>query len=85
MDFGRIADMTNANAEIHASGPDAKDPLDPSSIDPDALARMLGLASGTVRRHVDHGAPVNRDGTINLIHYAAWLNAGGQEGGASGD
>jgi hypothetical protein len=26
-----------------------------------------------VRKDIEAGAPVNPDGTINLIHYAAWL------------
>lgn len=48
--------------------------LNPASIDPDALARMLGLSAALVRRHMDEGAPVNPDGTVNVVHYAAWLN-----------
>ena len=26
-----------------------------------------------IRQDVEKGAPVNYDGTINIIHYAAWL------------
>lgn len=43
------------------------------------LARLLSKSAGrtispeTLRRDVDAGAPVNLDGTINLVHYAAWL------------
>jgi len=43
------------------------------------LARLLSKSAGraispeTLRRDVDAGAPVNPDGTINLVHYAAWL------------
>lgn len=43
------------------------------------LAKLLSKSAGrtispeTVRRDVDAGAPVNPDGTINLVHYAAWL------------
>ena len=36
---------------------------------------MLGLPEKTVREHIDQGAPTNPDGTVNLIRYAAWLNA----------
>lgn len=43
------------------------------------LARLLSKSAGrtvpveTIRRDVDAGAPVNPDGTVNLVHYAAWL------------
>ena len=35
---------------------------------------MLGLPPARVQKHVDAGAPAGADGTINLVHYAAWLN-----------
>ena len=47
--------------------------LAPAAIAPDALARLLGLAPDVVARHLAEGAPANPDGTVNLIHYAAWL------------
>ena len=43
------------------------------------LAKLLSKSAGRtispemLRRDVDAGAPVNPDGTINLVHYAAWL------------
>jgi len=42
-------------------------------------AKVLSKASGrtvsesVIREDIDTGAPVNSDGTINLVHYAAWL------------
>ena len=42
-------------------------------------ARVLaavGARCATVenlRRDIEAGAPVNADGTVNLVHYAAWL------------
>ena len=45
----------------------------------DDLAAILSRAGGkavtaeTIRADVDAGAPVNPDGTMNLVHYAAWL------------
>jgi hypothetical protein len=42
-------------------------------------ARVLvavGARHATVenlRRDIEAGAPVNADGTVNLVHYAAWL------------
>jgi len=43
------------------------------------LAKVLKQAGSrhaseeSIRQDVEKGAPVNYDGTINLIHYAAWL------------
>ena len=43
------------------------------------LAKLLKHAGSshasenTIRQDVEKGAPVNHDGTINLIHYTAWL------------
>jgi len=43
------------------------------------LAKLLSKSAGRpiapeiLRRDVEAGAPVNPDGTINLVHYAAWL------------
>ena len=38
---------------------------------------------------IDAGAPVNSDGTLNLVHYTAWLvketASGGGRGEAGGD
>ncbi len=73
--------MTENTAENTAESPgapgvpDVRDVLSPATIAPDALARMLGLPADVVQRHIDEGAPVNPEGTVNLVHYAAWLNA----------
>ena len=56
----------------------------PATVNPMALsveetARMLAAGGGRrvtpeqVQADVDAGAPVGRDGRINLVHYAAWL------------
>jgi len=60
-----------------AEGPSA--PGGPGAVNPAALtaaqlARMLGVAEQTIRRHVAAGAPASADGRVNLVHYAAWLN-----------
>ncbi|MBL9031372.1 MAG: hypothetical protein JNM80_06660 [Phycisphaerae bacterium] len=52
------------------------------------LTRLGGKAVTDVmlRTDIDAGAPVNADGTLNLVHYAAWLvkeMAG--SGGGGGD
>ncbi len=56
----------------------------PATVNPMALsieetARMLSAGGGRrvtpeqVQADIDAGAPVGRDGRINLVHYAAWL------------
>ena len=31
------------------------------------------MSATTLDKHIAAGAPTNADGTINLLHYAAWL------------
>ena len=56
----------------------------PTRVNPAALvvadaARLLAKASSEpvteamIRGDIDDGAPTNPDGTVNLVHYAAWL------------
>jgi hypothetical protein len=53
--------------------------LNPTSLTPADAARLLSKAGGqpvrveTIQADLAAGAPVNVDGTINLVHYAAWL------------
>lgn len=53
--------------------------LNPSALSIADAARLLTAAGGQlvtaemIQSDVDAGAPTNTDGTINLIHYAAWL------------
>jgi hypothetical protein len=53
--------------------------LDPAAIPVVGLARMLSRAGGkpiaidAIEADIAAGAPVNDDGSINLVHYAAWL------------
>jgi hypothetical protein len=60
--------------------------LNPTALSPADLARVLraaGSRSATVERiqaDLDAGAPWNADGTINVIHYAAWLLREGSRG-----
>ena len=55
-----------------------------SSLNPQALAmsdaaRVFSMAAGAqidvamLEADVADGAPANADGTLNLVHYAAWL------------
>jgi hypothetical protein len=53
----------------------------PDSLSIEQLSKLLTNAAGQVispsmlNADVRAGAPVNGDGTINLVHYAAWLAA----------
>ena len=60
-----------------------KNDSDPDRINPMAMpisdsARILTKVGGRVvseemlRTDIDAGAPTNADGTLNLVHYAAW-------------
>ena len=55
---------------------------------PEMLVRLLKQAGGrtvsseTLAADWDAGAPRNPDGTVNLIHYAAWL---AKENGSDGN
>lgn len=53
--------------------------LNPSAMSIADAARVLSRIGGQsvtaemLRTDIDAGAPTNRDGTLNLVHYAAWL------------
>ena len=50
-----------------------------TALSPAQAARILSasgqrrLDESQIRADIDSGAPANADGTINLVHYAAWL------------
>jgi hypothetical protein len=53
--------------------------INPQALRLEDLARIL-TASGPkpvtmemLEADIDAGAPLNRDGTINLVHFAAWI------------
>jgi hypothetical protein len=54
-------------------------PLNPTALALADAARALSQVGGEpiteamLRADVDAGAPTNEDGTLNLVHYAAWL------------
>ena len=56
------------------AGPRADGAVNPAALTVEQLARMLGVPAGKVREHLAAGAPTGSDGTVNLVHYAAWLN-----------
>lgn len=53
--------------------------LNPAALTPDDAAKLLTGAFGqavdmtAIQEDIAAGAPVNADGTVNLMHYAAWL------------
>ena len=51
------------------------------------LTRMGGksVTAEMLRADIEAGAPTNANGTINLVHYAAWLVKEMSVGGAGGD
>lgn len=68
----------------HSSLTEATSPADGARLNPSAMsvtdaARVLARIGGQtvteemLRADIDAGAPSNRDDTINLVHYAAWL------------
>ena len=39
------------------------------------------VSEENIRKDISSGAPVNPDGTVNLVHYAAWLVKEGESDG----
>jgi len=48
--------------------------LRPTALTAADVARLLGVPVEVVQKHLAEGAPRAADGTMNLVHYAAWLN-----------
>jgi hypothetical protein len=48
--------------------------LRPTALGVADVARLLGVAEDVVQKHLAEGAPHAADGSMNLVHYAAWLN-----------
>jgi len=48
--------------------------VNPMALGVGQLAKMLAVPEEKIREHVATGAPADRNGRINLVHYAAWLN-----------
>ena len=79
-----------------SSGPHGASGQGTSRLNPAALgvadaARVLSRIGGKpiteemLRADINAGAPTNANGTINLVHYAAWLVKEMSVGGAGGD
>lgn len=54
-------------------------PIDPNRLTPEQAAKLLSAAARIrvpaeqIAADLEVGAPQNADGTINLVHYAAWI------------
>jgi len=53
--------------------------VDPNRLTPAQAAKILSAAGGVripleqIEADLAEGAPTNSDGTLNLVHYTAWL------------
>ncbi len=74
--------MTRRSPPSATGGAEPARAFDPSSLSIPVAAKLLGVEESILQRHVDQGFPLNPDGTMNLVHYAAWLN--GTDGGNDG-
>ena len=63
-----------ASGRSDPGAPGAAEAVNPAALSIAQLARMLGMPQEKVREHVAAGAPTGHGGTVNLVHYAAWLN-----------
>ena len=77
--MGDLAPDNSPESGNSPAGSGAGGQLDPSRLSPADAARALTVAGRVrvtelmIRTDIEAGAPVNADGTINLVHYAAWL------------
>ena len=63
-----------AEGPFAPGGPEAVEAVNPAALSVAQVARMLCVPPEKVQEHVAAGAQTGPDGTINLVHYAAWLN-----------
>jgi len=75
----------------HAASSGGKPGLNPAALRVEDAAKVLSRLGGNpvtvamLQADIDAGAPANADGTINLVHYAAWLLKEMASGGTRGD
>ncbi|HED53825.1 MAG TPA: hypothetical protein ENJ00_06450 [Phycisphaerales bacterium] len=73
----------------HAPSSDGTPRLNPAAMTVEDAAKLPTKAGGVrvseaqIRKDIEANAPTNADGTINLVHYAAWLVREMAPGGAS--
>ncbi len=72
----------------HAPSSGGTPRLNPAAMTVGDAAKLLTKAGGVrvsesqIREDIEAGAPTNADGTVNLVHYAAWLVREMAKGGA---
>ena len=77
--LGSHADTAGTREICPMETDNATQALNPNSLTPADVARLLTRAGGqpvrveTIQADLGAGAPANADGTLNLVHYAAWL------------
>lgn len=89
----RFEQISQEFQQVFDMAQDAPKPqLNPAAMSLQDAARLLAKVGGPtiteamLRADMEAGAPTNPDGTINLVHYAAWLvkemgrSAGDQHG-----
>ena len=73
----------------HAPSSEKTARLNPAAMTVEDAAKLLTKASGVrvseaqIRADIEAEAPTNADGTVNLVHYAAWLVREMATGGAT--
>ena len=61
-------------------GPLAGGRVNPAALTAADVTRLLGVPVAAVEKDLAEGAPRAADGTMNLVHYAAWLLKGMADG-----
>jgi len=75
----------------HAPSPGSKPVLNPAALRVEDAAKVLSRMGGKpvtvdmLQADIEANAPTNPDGTINLVHYAAWLVREMSAGGGRAD
>jgi len=75
----------------HAPSSGGKAGLNPAALRIEDAAKVLSRMGGKpvtldmLEADIDAGAPTNPDGSINLVHYAAWLVKEMASGGTRAD
>jgi len=74
----------------HAPSSGGKPGLNPAALRVEDAAKVLSrmgrkpVTTAMLETDIDSGAPTNADGSINLVHYAAWLVKEMSAAGAGG-
>ena len=75
----------------HAPSSASKPGLNPAALPIEDAAKVLSrmgrkpVTADMLEADIDAGAPTNEDGSINLVHYAAWLVKEMSAGGGRAD